>query len=280
MESGARPLSFSLVLTVLVSIVLHVGVILFSPAVPLAPARAGLSDAMEVELVSREVPIPDALLPKPLPEIPLPEPLDLRGLPGGTAAARRKLGLAVKPGLGARGPVELPGVRPLPAPPAVDMPPPALAPGDAPPVEAPPESGALGEVILRAQRPAESQGLKGGRGRPLPGDGADGRMLDALAYGPRARRRAAIQGPAASRRIVFRPKKPRLRGLEEAAEIVLKFWVLPDGTVGRVVPIRKASARLEGLAANHLKRWRFSPLPRGAEAVEQWGEVTFRFRLR
>ena len=114
---------------------------------------------------------------------------------------------------------------------------------------------------------------------------ADRKMLDELSRlnfsrPSQKKKRTAIAGPAARRRILFQPKPPKLERLESTTEIVLKFWVLPDGTVGRVIPTRKASAYLEGLASNHLKRWRFSPLPPGAGDKEQWGEITFRFLLR
>ena len=274
-------MSFSLVLTLLVSIVLHVGLVLFGPAVPLSPVRAGQPDAMEVALVRREVPIPEALRPKPLPEVPLPEPLDLSGLLWGKTAAERSLNLAVKPEFKMSGPAALPESRPLPEPPAVDLPAPALAPGAAAIAEPPEASGGLGEIALSMGAPAESKGLMEGRSRaPLLDDGADRKMLAELSRASRTRRGAVIGGPAARRRIVFRPKPPRPEGLEDTTEIILKFWVLPDGTVGRVVPIRKASAYLEGLAAKNLKRWRFSPLQPGAGAGEQWGAITFRFLLR
>ncbi|MEK6711665.1 MAG: hypothetical protein AABZ64_13910 [Nitrospinota bacterium] len=97
---------------------------------------------------------------------------------------------------------------------------------------------------------------------------------------PREEARTPIQGPAASRRLVFQPPSPQVENLEEAQDIVLRFWVLPDGTVGRVIPIRKGSVRLEGIAATHLKRWRFTSLPPGEAPREEWGVIAFRFRVR
>ncbi|MFQ6111734.1 MAG: TonB family protein [Nitrospinota bacterium] len=88
-----------------------------------------------------------------------------------------------------------------------------------------------------------------------------------------------IKGPAASRRVIYKPAFPEV-SLGGEGEIALKFWVLPDGTVGRVVPFRKGEARLEAMAIQYLKRWRFSPLPPGTPPREEWGIIPFKFVLR
>ncbi len=88
-----------------------------------------------------------------------------------------------------------------------------------------------------------------------------------------------IEGPAASRRVIFKPAFPEVP-LGGESEIALKFWVLPDGTVGRVVPFKKGETRLEAMAIQYLKRWRFSPLPPGTPPREEWGIIPFKFVLR
>ncbi len=279
-------MSFSLILTILVSIALHMGLLLLAPAVKLPTIFAGQSDRMEVDLVRREVPIPEALMPKPLPEIPLPEPLDLSRVLQKEAPAERDLDLAVKTKLEAPEPGALPESKPLPDAPALEMPEPVLAPGEMAPMKISEAGGAPEEIVLPiGGKAGESRGLKRRGKVALPGSEANREMLEQLSRlnfsRPSGnRKRPAIAGPAARRRILFQPKPPKLERLENTTEIVLRFWVLPDGTVGRVIPIKKASAYLEGLASNNLKRWRFSPLPPGAEAGEQWGEITFRFLLR
>ncbi len=279
-------MSFSLILTILISIALHVGLILLGPTVKLPTIFAKQPERMEVDLVRREVPIPEALLPKVLPEVPLPEPLDLSRMLQKQSTEERDLNLDVKTKLEAPDPGALPESEPLPDAPALDMPKPVLTPGEIPSMGALEAGGALDEIVLPIDGKAgESKGLKRGKNITLPGSGADRKMLEQLSRlnfsrPSRDKKRPAIAGPAARRRILFQPKPPTLERLESTTEIVLKFWVLPDGTVGRVIPTRKASAYLEGLASNHLKRWRFSPLPPGAEDKEQWGEITFRFLLR
>lgn len=279
-------MSFSLILTILISVAIHTGLILLGPAVTLGPIFAGQTERMEVDLVRREVPIPEALLPKVLPEVPLPEPLDLSRMLQKRSLGDRDLNLDVKTKLVAPEPGELPESEPLPDAPVLEMPKPVLAPGEIPSMGALQAGGALDEIVLPVDEKAgESRGLKRRKKVALPGSEADRKMLEQLSRlnFPRSagrKRRINIAGPAARRRILFRPKPPKLERLESTTEIVLKFWVLPDGTVGRVIPTRKASAYLEGLASNHLKRWRFSPLPPGAEGEEQWGEIAFRFLLR
>lgn len=279
-------MSFSLVLTILVSIALHMGLILLGPAVKLPTIFAGQPERMEVDLVRREVPIPEALLPKVLPEVPLPKPLDLSRMLQKEVMAERNLNLEATTKLEAPDPGTLPESKPLPDAPALDMPKPVLTSGGIPSMGALQADGALEDIVLPIEEKAgESRGLKRRKKVALPASEMDRKMLEQLSRlsfsrSSRQKRRTNIAGPAARRRILFQPKPPKLERLESTTEIVLKFWVLPDGTVGRVIPTRKASAYLEGLASNHLKRWRFSPLPPGAEDKEQWGEITFRFLLR
>ena len=280
-------MSFSLILTILVSIALHMGLILLAPAVKLPTIFAKQPERMEVDLVRREVPIPEALLPKVLPEVPLPEPLDLNHMLQKQSMAERDLNLDVKTKLVAPDPGVLPESEPLPDAPVLDIPKPVLAPGEIPSLGALQAGETVDEIVLPVDgktKVGESRGLKRRKKVALPGSEADRKMLEQLSRlsdsrSSRQQKRTNIAGPAARRRILFQPKPPKLERLEITTEIVLKFWVLPDGTVGRVIPTRKASAYLEGLASNHLKRWRFSPLPPGAEDKEQWGEITFRFLL-
>lgn len=54
------------------------------------------------------------------------------------------------------------------------------------------------------------------------------------------------------------PKFPK--GVKISGTIKLKFYVHPDGTVGKIIPIQKADPRLERAAMEALKRWRFNPI--------------------
>jgi len=61
------------------------------------------------------------------------------------------------------------------------------------------------------------------------------------------------------------------------ATITIRFEVRPDGTVGRVIPLRKMSPELEREVMRTLRNWRFSRLPGGVPQQSQWGTITFRF---
>ncbi|MBI4641449.1 MAG: energy transducer TonB [Candidatus Tectomicrobia bacterium] len=88
-----------------------------------------------------------------------------------------------------------------------------------------------------------------------------------------------ITGPASGRQVISRPPPLEL-DLKVEAEIELKFWVLPDGTVGRVIPLKKGDAQLEAEAIRYLKKWRFNPVAARSGDEESWGVIPFKFLLR
>lgn len=59
--------------------------------------------------------------------------------------------------------------------------------------------------------------------------------------------------------------------------ISVRFEVRPDGTVGRIIPLRKMNPELEQEVQRTLRNWKFSRLPAGAPQQAQWGTITFRF---
>jgi TonB family protein len=88
-----------------------------------------------------------------------------------------------------------------------------------------------------------------------------------------------IKGPAGRREILYRPEVPAVK-VDREGEVELKFWVLPDGSVGRVFPLLRGDAELERIAINYIKQWRFNPLEESGTRVEQWGTLTVKFRLK
>ena len=91
--------------------------------------------------------------------------------------------------------------------------------------------------------------------------------------------RLGMKGPLLNRKILERPKPPQVKVRMEA-EIELTLWVLPNGTVDRVVPSVKGDTELERIAVHYLKQWRFAPLPKEQPQVEQWGTIPIKFRLQ
>jgi hypothetical protein len=88
-----------------------------------------------------------------------------------------------------------------------------------------------------------------------------------------------IRGPAASRKINYIPPplqaKPSVDG-----DILLKFWVFPDGSVGKVVPLITEDTHVYTIAINHVKKYRFEPLPKDSPQVETWGVIPVKSVLR
>ncbi len=277
-------MSLTLVQTFLISLLLHAALVLFGPAIRPHDPGPGAKTPVEVDLIRRPVPLPEALRPKPLPPVPLPSPLDVGRLLERESARLAPPDPSLEAKLSLPGPGEAPRSRPLPGPPKLNLPAPAELPAPLALGRAAPPGEGGESLALPVGRPGPAQELGGRREIPA-GEEAAARLEEELArLGPLLERpereRAPIRGPAAKRRIVFQPPPPQIEALERAEDILLRFWVLPDGTVGRVIPVRKGSAHLEAVAANHLKRWRFSPLGPDEPPREEWGVIAFRFRVK
>jgi len=85
-----------------------------------------------------------------------------------------------------------------------------------------------------------------------------------------------IEGPVKGRAIVYQPPPPQVDIVNEV-EFRLKFWVLPDGTIGEVIPFKRGDAKLERIAISYLKKWQFKPLPPEAPQQKIWGTIPIRF---
>lgn len=86
-----------------------------------------------------------------------------------------------------------------------------------------------------------------------------------------------IEGPVKGRAIVYQPPPPEVENIENEVEFKLKFWVLPDGTIGEVIPLKRGDTRLERIAIAYLKRWQFEPLPQGVPQQQIWGTIPITF---
>jgi TonB family protein len=63
----------------------------------------------------------------------------------------------------------------------------------------------------------------------------------------------------------------------EDGVIMVQIEVLPNGTVGPIRLLRKASQTLENQVRRALRNWRFEALPRNAPQENQRATITFRF---
>jgi len=91
-----------------------------------------------------------------------------------------------------------------------------------------------------------------------------------------------IEGPLADRKVVSYSVPPfpgwaRDQGILEAA-VAIRFYVSPAGDVLPEMSVERTSGygRLDRLAMDSLKDWKFAPL---ATEERQWGVITFRFVL-
>ena len=69
-------------------------------------------------------------------------------------------------------------------------------------------------------------------------------------------------------------------GVKKEVNIKLQFTILPDGTVGTIIPKMKADTRLENAAINSLRQWRFEALNSNQRQAEQTAVIVFPYRLQ
>jgi outer membrane biosynthesis protein TonB len=69
-------------------------------------------------------------------------------------------------------------------------------------------------------------------------------------------------------------------GVKKEVNIKLQFTILPDGTVGTIIPKMKADTKLENAAINSLRQWRFEALNSNQKQVEQTAVIVFPYRLQ
>ena len=104
-----------------------------------------------------------------------------------------------------------------------------------------------------------------------------------LAQAANSKKAVEISGPLAGRKVlsIVMPAYPewaRAKGVE--ADVSIRFFVGPDGLVLDRKFIERTSGykELDDLCKEALDKIKFVPLPAGSKE-EQWGVITFRFRL-
>lgn len=105
-----------------------------------------------------------------------------------------------------------------------------------------------------------------GRGNKTPGNGSFGDDID--------------WGGQGQRKIYNWIIPPYPEGVDKSIDIRLKFVIMPDGTVGNIIPLTKADTRLETAAINSLRQWRFEPLNPYQKQAPQTAVIVFPFRLQ
>jgi TonB family protein len=79
-------------------------------------------------------------------------------------------------------------------------------------------------------------------------------------------------------RVVLHKEMPKYpSGVNTSVQIKIRFTVLPNGSVGAILPMQKGDPVLERAAIEALRRWQFNPLNDTKDMV---GFITFTFRVQ
>ncbi len=79
-------------------------------------------------------------------------------------------------------------------------------------------------------------------------------------------------------RVVLHKEMPKYpSGVNTSVQIKIRFTVLPNGSVGAMLPMQKGDPVLERAAIEALRRWQFNPLNDTKDMV---GFITFTFRVQ
>ena len=276
--------SQNLAIGLALSLLLHIIVVTWAPPLTLdAPSRRSAS---EVEVQLREWPAPPTPSPpieamrveEPTPSEPIRVPAAKPSLPPDVKALQD----AVLASVQAERP-EMPAPDHPPALPTFDSP---LEPVQLPQVLRDPVQSELriADLPTLPDLPTPERTRAEPQLPALPELPRDARRDKPAAHPatitlPVPRGTSPITGPAAERQVIFQPPLPSVT-VDSETELELRFWILPNGAVGRIVPVKKADPRLEALAISYLRYWRFTPLPSEAPQDEQWGIIPFKFRIR
>lgn len=82
------------------------------------------------------------------------------------------------------------------------------------------------------------------------------------------------------RDILFDPLPQYPDGFNKEARIRIKITILPNGSIGDLMPLQKADATLESITMKTLKLWKLSPLKPTDPQMNQTAVITFRFVLQ
>jgi TonB family protein len=133
--------------------------------------------------------------------------------------------------------------------------------------------------ISRALQPAgnnkEGKGIGNGRGTGSGiGNGIGNGIGDGMGDG------IGINWGGRKRQIYSYPIPDYPSGVAKDIDVKLRFSILPDGSVGKITILQKVDSRLEQVATDALRLWRFEPLPSNSEQKVQIAEIKFPFRLK
>jgi TonB family protein len=89
-----------------------------------------------------------------------------------------------------------------------------------------------------------------------------------------------LEGDASKRTIINQVLPEYPPGLQREAVVKIRFWVLPDGRVGAMIPVQKGDPTLEDITMKAIRQWRFNSLPPDENQENVQGIITFVYKLR
>lgn len=119
-----------------------------------------------------------------------------------------------------------------------------------------------------------------------PSDKSVGKKVDAIAIPGQKGGDVKFEKPyeisweGVVREVLYDPLPTYPEGVDKEARIQIKITVLPNGTIGDLIPLQKADATLESVTMKTLKLWRLSPLKPTDPQLNQTAVITFRFVLQ
>jgi TonB family protein len=278
----------NLVIGLVLSLLIHAYIVMWGPPFSMPTSDLPRSTAVEVQLREWPAPIPtppsteSLKIEEPPPALPTPVPPPKPVLPPNTQALQEAVQTVLTQVRTDRVEVQLP--ERLPPLPTLDSQTDSIRLAEAVKESLRHEprladSPGLPDLPVRERQFAEARDLP-----PLPALEPPVRRetsptRSATMTSPSPHVTSSIKGPAAERQVIFQPPAPSVT-VESESEIELRFWILPNGAVGRVVPVKKSDPRLEAIAISYLRHWRFNPLPSDSLQDEQWGVIPFKFRIR
>ncbi|MBN1464290.1 TonB family protein [candidate division KSB1 bacterium] len=88
-----------------------------------------------------------------------------------------------------------------------------------------------------------------------------------------------LEGDASRRTILSQVLPEYPPGVQREAVVRIRFWVLPDGRIGAMIPVLKGDPTLEEITMKAMRQWRFNALPAGEEQKNVEGIITFVYKL-
>lgn len=89
-----------------------------------------------------------------------------------------------------------------------------------------------------------------------------------------------LEGDASRRTILNQILPEYPPGLQREAVVKIRFWVLPDGRIGAMIPVQKGDPTLEEITMKAIRQWRFNALPPDEKQRNVEGIITFVYKLK